>query len=532
MKLNSVHSGSIDRAISFAKGKEEIILALIIFTAASITGGVLYVHDNHSLLYFGDAVSHIVRARQFIDSQQPGILNIGTVWLPLPHLLLLPFVAFDGLFYSGTAGAVIGIPLLIVTGLLLFSILGILTHSRSIAFLFALVFALNPNVLYIALTPMNEISLLFFVTLAGFFLLKLITTKESHWMMLASLAVAAASLCRYEAWLLAPCISLIGFIRAKQLRHAGRTHDAVNMILMALIGWSGIVFWFGWNYFLYGDALKFAHWTYSVGTTAVRTTLHDRPQDVFLVLGKALVWIFGPMLLAAAAMLMMSWKKVAALKEQWILLLFFSLPAVFVIIAILTGFVQIDQWWWNWRYVLTVGLFLSTAGAVALSNLWKKIRSPVMQAVIVVCFLTVPVIQLTVPGAGVAVYNDALKTYDERCRSAAALGADVRERYEGGSIAVLTGYGVGQRMMISSRLPIKTFTIHYFPNGTFPAISDRYIILEKDQSFESGEFSGYWLLNKEMILRSYDIRMENKYFVLLENKDGRSAEHLQKFTRR
>ena len=114
----------------------------------------MYHIDRHSFLYFGDAASHIVKARQFFDSQRPGLHNIGTVWLPLPHLLL-PLVAIDALFYAGIAGPLVGIPCLVGTGILVFLIVWRITGSPPIAFLSGCLFGLNPNLVYMALTPMN-----------------------------------------------------------------------------------------------------------------------------------------------------------------------------------------------------------------------------------------------------------------------------------------------------------------------------------------------------------------------------------------
>ena len=504
--------------INILKGREEYVLALLLFSTAWITCCLLYLQNESALIYFGDAVSHLVRARQFIDSQQPGILNIGTVWLPLPHILLLPFVAFDTLFYSGIAGALLGIPFLVGIGLLLFSIIEVLTNSRSIAFFVALLFGLNPNIIYIALTPMTEMTLLFFVTFGGFALLKWLRSGKERWIIVCALAVMCATLCRYESWLLAPFVSIVAFYKGMQLWNEGKKYSAITTVIIAKISWIGMIFWFGWNYFQYGDALKFAHWTYSVGTSAVRTSLHDRPQDVFLVLGKALLWIFGPMLLGAGALMLLSIKRFNAMKERLLILLYFSLPALFVLAAILIGFVQIDQWWWNWRFVLTFGLFLSIASSLGLLELFRRVRLPFVQVLIMICFLMIPAVQIVVPSVGVAIFNDASKSFNIRSRSAAALGRGIEKRYNGGSIALLTGYGVGQRIMISSHLPLKTFKVNYFSNDSIHKISDQYIVLGKDRTPESEEFSSYWLLNKELLIRSYTISIETNFFVLLERK--------------
>ena len=57
----------------------------------SLFAFLYYLHQNDLLLY-GDAVAHINIARRVFDSQTPGLLQLGTVWLPLPHLLMIPFI--------------------------------------------------------------------------------------------------------------------------------------------------------------------------------------------------------------------------------------------------------------------------------------------------------------------------------------------------------------------------------------------------------------------------------------------------------
>src|SRR5438477_12735280 len=55
-------------------------------------------------LYYGDAEAHLNIARRIVDSRTPGPDQIGTVWLPLPHLLLIPFVIRDSWWHGGLAG--------------------------------------------------------------------------------------------------------------------------------------------------------------------------------------------------------------------------------------------------------------------------------------------------------------------------------------------------------------------------------------------------------------------------------------------
>src|SRR6202040_4106660 len=64
-----------------------------------------YCYSHHLLLLYGDAVAHLHIARRVLDSRRPGFRQLGTVWLPLPHVLLVPFAANMTWWRSGLAGA-------------------------------------------------------------------------------------------------------------------------------------------------------------------------------------------------------------------------------------------------------------------------------------------------------------------------------------------------------------------------------------------------------------------------------------------
>lgn len=505
---------------SFVEGREGYILALLLSVAACAAGVVLYHIDRHVFLYFGDAASHIVKARQFVDSQRPGIHNIGPVWLPLPHILLLPFAASDGLFSSGIAGPVVGIPCFVGTGLLLFSMVCTLTGSRPIAFLSACLFGLNPNVIYMALTPMSEPSLLFFVTLGGYALLRWSHTGADRWLLLCAVAVMLATLCRYEAWLLAPFVSLVAALKGISLwRQAGRG-AAIRMFATAGLSLVGIVLWFYWNRIEYGDVLQFAPWRYRPAPNSMHEFLQYRQEAAFFTYVRAVLDIFGPVaLLAGAAGVIHSMGKTAE-RQHLLLLVFFSIPALFIFAGILTDLVLIDQWRWNWRFVLTLGLVLSVASAIGLSEFFGRVRSPLARGIAAAGLLAMPLVQITVPSVGVATFEDAAKCFD---RDANALGERLQSTYKGGSIALLTGEGQGQRIMVSScLLPLDRFHMNYnCDEKKFRAplwASYQNVVIGKDPAPESDQFVDYWLSHRELLLRYYHVLLEDSHYVLMERK--------------
>src|SRR5213080_4489375 len=83
----------------------ETALVAWIASVVSVASFFYYFHRGELLLY-GDAVAHINIARRVFDSRTPGLLQLGTVWLPLPHLLMIPFLIFDGMWRSGAAGSI------------------------------------------------------------------------------------------------------------------------------------------------------------------------------------------------------------------------------------------------------------------------------------------------------------------------------------------------------------------------------------------------------------------------------------------
>ena len=45
----------------------------------------------------------LVIAKRVIDSVTPGIAQFGSIWLPMTHIMLVPFVANNFLFQTGLA---------------------------------------------------------------------------------------------------------------------------------------------------------------------------------------------------------------------------------------------------------------------------------------------------------------------------------------------------------------------------------------------------------------------------------------------
>src|SRR3990170_9130046 len=87
---------------------EEHALSLVVFVLTVISGLVfIYYYLNGLGLAYNDARSHLDIGRRVVEGLKPGLAQIGSVWLPLPHLLMIPTVWNDFMWHSGFFGALI-----------------------------------------------------------------------------------------------------------------------------------------------------------------------------------------------------------------------------------------------------------------------------------------------------------------------------------------------------------------------------------------------------------------------------------------
>src|SRR5258708_36730967 len=75
---------------------------LIIACGVSISA-CWYYFQRHEILLYYDSISHLRIARRIFDNTTPGFAQLGGVWLPLPHVLMLPFIWNDYLCRTGLA---------------------------------------------------------------------------------------------------------------------------------------------------------------------------------------------------------------------------------------------------------------------------------------------------------------------------------------------------------------------------------------------------------------------------------------------
>ena len=174
-----------------------------IVAAAAVAAGALAAAHYGSLgltLSHYDAKAHLVVARRVFDNLTPGWKQIGAVWLPLPHLLNLLPVQSDVLYRTGLSGVAISVACFAAAAAALATLVYRTTRSSLGAVAAALVFASDPNVLYLQSTPMTE-SLLFALLVASVVsVAHWVESGDRHGVWRPGLVLALACMTRYEAW--------------------------------------------------------------------------------------------------------------------------------------------------------------------------------------------------------------------------------------------------------------------------------------------------------------------------------------------
>src|SRR3954471_17226116 len=102
------------------EGKQHRLLVAAI-AALIIVNAFLYFLAHDQTFVHIDAIAHVNKARGLFDNLTPGIRQLGSIWLPLPHLLIVPLTAINSLWTSGAAGSLLSLACFVGTSMFLFS---------------------------------------------------------------------------------------------------------------------------------------------------------------------------------------------------------------------------------------------------------------------------------------------------------------------------------------------------------------------------------------------------------------------------
>jgi hypothetical protein len=360
-------------------------------------------YTQGAILLYGDAVAHIHIARRVFDSITPGPLRLGTVWLPLPHILMIPFVVSDWMWRTGVGGSIVSMIAYVAGTVGVFRLLHART-SRAAGWLAAAIYALNPNLIYLQATAMTESLYLALFVWAVVFLDEAVRPSEpgqipqrARSLERAAMLLAAAMLTRYDGWWLAGCVLataffFIVFMLLKRPRVAREFFSGLHyrpmrrglrnaLLLLAAIP----ALWLAYNHREYGNPLEFATGPYSARAIELRTVPaswrhpgEHSPRVAALYFLKSVELNLGsgrwqwPLLAAAVIGLLISFAGARRFAVWWL----FWLPLPFYTLSIAYGSVPlyIPVWWPFSLYNVRYGLELLPAVAVFVAVVFETLR--------------------------------------------------------------------------------------------------------------------------------------------------------------
>lgn len=242
-----------------------------------------YSYSSGILLLYGDAVAHLHIARRLIDSRTPGWRQLGSVWLPLPHLLLVPFVARLEWWQSGLAGAFpsMGAYILGTAGMYRLARFWLQPRTALIAVVF---FGLNPGLLYMQTTAMNEPLFLAVMIWAVVLIIEYgraleadETRRAAKLLVGAGVVLVAGVFTRYDGWVfafLAWLIALWKMLREKRWNSPARVAFVLFTVMLAVAP----LVWMVYSARQFGDPLDFLRGPYSAQAIEARTATPGSPH--------------------------------------------------------------------------------------------------------------------------------------------------------------------------------------------------------------------------------------------------------------
>lgn len=234
-----------------------IVAALL---AISVVAFYIYL-DNGLGLAYNDARSHLDIGRRVVEGLNPGLAQLGSVWLPLTHLLMAATIWSDFMWHSGLSGAMLSMIAFIGTGILVYRILAELGAGLSGRYAGVAIFVANLNILYLQSTAMTELMLIVTMTAGAYYLLLWFKRGSLYHLVISGFFIMLSTLVRYDGWFLlffAFCAVFLWLLWKKGYAEA----EGAAVVFGTLAG-VGVVLWLMWNLVIFGDPLYFAFGPYS-----------------------------------------------------------------------------------------------------------------------------------------------------------------------------------------------------------------------------------------------------------------------------
>lgn len=208
---------------------------------------------------YPDSIGHLELARQILKGVMPtDITYMGGNWLPLSYYSMALLSWQNYLWQTGMAGALLSMISFVACTACIFLIGRRLTDNSMASFIGALIFALNPDILYLQSISLPTMMGIFALVVSAYYLLTWAQTDDLKFLVKAGVGTCLATLLTYEGWafmfilfIMVCCVSLY--------KQHSLQRIVSNLMIYGMLGFVGAITWLLWEWTAFGDPLYFLH---------------------------------------------------------------------------------------------------------------------------------------------------------------------------------------------------------------------------------------------------------------------------------
>lgn len=505
--------------VSYFLKKNTFFLTLFL-TILSVFSFVIFYNNGLGLAY-NDARSHLDIARRVVEGLKPGLAQLGSVWLPLTHAMMVPTIWSDFMWHSGLAGALPSMIAYVGTGLLIYSFLKKLNVGILGRLVGVFIFATNLNILYLQSTAMTELVLIGTMTAGVYYLLCWALDKKVTNLIATGSFIFLSTLVRYDGWfLLAMATVIIGILA---WRNFGKKSTEGIIIFFLTLSSFGVILWFLWNALIFKDPFYFAFGPYSAraqqqqlqqaGVLATKGNILLSLKIYFY----ALVYNSGALSVILGTLgAIVLWLDKQVSKNTKIVTTALVAPLIFNILALYMGhsvlFIQglSGNTWFNVRY----GVMMMPSIAIFIGYLVHKLKDFRLTIIGLLLFVSF----FAFANVDAVTIDDARVGSSQKNVSQVAGWLSSHAKNNSNDY-ILISVASHDAIIFSSGLPMKRFihegTGFYWDDATrYPDRYARYIIMRtndvNDQTFK--------LLKGNEALKKYDLVLKGDFADIYELK--------------
>lgn len=494
---------------------------LLVLTSSLISGvAVWYFVSNDLALANGDAIARLNIGRRFFDSITPGFAQLGYVWLPINHVLMIPLIGIDALWQSGLAGISISAASFIASSIVIFKLVENMVN-RLAAFCAYILFVLNPNIIYLQSTPLTEMFFIFTSLTSIVFIIFWAQTKKLRMLILSAFFIFLSTLSRYDGWFFALLI-LVGVLCYELLTTRSKDKAEGTGILFGVLSFFGVTLWLLWNWAIFKNPFYFALGEYSAAgqqMDLLKQNLLPSYHNILSSFSHSLFSIqllsgWSLIILGAFGFLLLAIRTFRAREYRNIFVLALSLPFFYYIVNLYTGngVIFVPNLWPNLMHNIRYGIISLPFLIIAVAFVSARYRHLTLIIVLVVLseYLSL------VASGKVLTLNESLNGFAGRTQYTVQIeqGKWLGAHYDDGLI--LADVFKNDPVAFYSGIHLKNWLSNASPKDYAEALENpaskvRWIVIKKDdqvyQNFhDTSKLSSFEIVKQEGDISIYKLR--------------------------